>query len=153
MVSVQRQIVSWWSLYLLSEAIVVPQVSSLGISCRLLFHWTCHFWVGLHCSTNIFFYLKASPMSGLQHEWGCGSLLFNLTCSVILGWGAGHWKQIPLGYVVVLEVDEPHWTCHWQMWHVLSGSTHLSVPFETRGHCPKWALCFMHFPGLSQSGT
>ena len=71
----------------------------------------------------------------------------------VLWWEVGHWKQIPLGYVAVLEVDEPHWACHWQMWHVLSVSTLLSLLVASWGHCPKWALCFMHFPGLRQSGT
>lgn len=118
-----------------------------------LFHWTCHFCVVLHLFVYIsFFYLKASPYLTFNMKQGCGTLI-HATFSVFWWWEVGHWKQIPLVYVGLFKVDGPHWPCHWQMWHVLSGSTLLCLPVATWRHCPKWALCFLHFPGLSQSGT
>ena len=47
-----------------------------------------------------------------------------------------HWKQIPQGYVGVLEVDWSHWACHWQMWHVVPGSTLLSLLVIHEGTVP-----------------
>ena len=39
-----------------------------------------------------------------------------------------------------------------QLWqYVLSGFTLLRFQVALQGFCPKWALCFMHFPGLSCS--
>ena len=39
------------------------------------------------------------------------------------------------------------------MAHVLSHSTLLSLQVALQGTCSKWALGFMHFPGLSCSGS
>ena len=39
------------------------------------------------------------------------------------------------------------------MVHVLSHSTLLRLQVVLQGHCPKQALRFMHFPGLSCSGS
>ena len=72
-------------------------------------------------------------------------------CYCVVG-KEGHCKEIPLGCVEVLTVDGPHWVCHSPKWHVLSGSTLLRLQAALQGHCPKWELCFMHFPGLSHSG-
>ena len=37
--------------------------------------------------------------------------------------------------------------------HVLSGSTLLRLQDDMQGNYPKWALNFVHFPGLSCSGS
>ena len=39
------------------------------------------------------------------------------------------------------------------MLHVLSLSTLLRFQVALKGNCPKWALGFLHFPGLSCSGS
>ena len=69
--------------------------------------------------------------------------------------GEEHCKQnwLVCGYVWgVLTVDGPHWVCHSPRQCVLSRSTLLSLQGALQGHCSKWALHFMHFPGLSCSG-
>ena len=38
-------------------------------------------------------------------------------------------------------------------WHVLPGSTLLILQGVLQGHCPKWTLHFVYFPGLSHSGS
>ena len=149
--SVQCQIVSFWRLCLLSEAAIVPQLNSPSINCILiLLNLSLLGWFTLH---YLYFLLlfESLSISGFQHETRMP--LIWPTCLVFWWWEVGQWKQIPLGYVGVLVVDEPHWACHWQMWHVLSVSILLSFPVATWWHCPKWVLCFMHFPGLRQSGT
>ena len=64
-----------------------------------------------------------------------------------------HCKQISLACVgSACSV----WTTlglHQLMAHVLSHSTLLSLQVALQGNCPKWALGFMHFPGLSCSGS
>ena len=53
----------------------------------------------------------------------------------------------------MLAVDEPHWICHSPRQCVLPRSTLLRLQGALHGHCPKWALHFVHFPGLSCSGS
>ena len=64
-----------------------------------------------------------------------------------------HCKQISLACVgSACSV----WTTlglHHLMAHVLSHSTLLSLQVALQGNCPKRALGFMHFPGLSCSGS
>ena len=50
-------------------------------------------------------------------------------------------------------MDRPHWVCHSPRQHVLPGSRLISLQGALQGHCAKWALRFMHFPGLSRSGS
>ena len=48
------------------------------------------------------------------------------------------------------------WTtlvCHSPRWCVLPVSTLLRFQGALQGHCPEWALCFMHFPVVSCSGS
>ena len=82
-----------------------------------------------------------------------GGHLFRLTCSVVL-WG---WRDIGNKHCWhmcgVLTVDGSHLVCHRSRWHVLPGSTLLKLQGALQEHCPKWSLCFMHFPGLSCSGS
>ena len=53
----------------------------------------------------------------------------------------------------VLAVYGPHWVCPLLTAHVLSWATLLRFQVAQQGHCPKQALGFMHFPGLSCSGS
>ena len=81
------------------------------------------------------------------------SALFRLTCSVVL-WGGRntankyHWRVWG-----VLAVYGPHWVCPSSRRCVFPGSTLLRLQVAQQGHCPKRALCFMYFPGLSCSGS
>ena len=86
-------------------------------------------------------------------EGGTGGHLFRLTCSVVLLWGRNTANKYRWHVWGVLTVDGPHWVCHNPRWHVLPGSTLLSLQGALQGHSPKWALHFMHFPGLSHSGS
>ena len=71
--------------------------------------------------------------------------------------GEGNWKQISLACV------ESARTLHTCVWTTLglpklkavcaSVSTLFKLQYTLQGHCPKQALCFMHFPGLSLSGS
>ena len=84
---------------------------------------------------------------------GKGGHLFRLTCSVVL-WGGRntankyHWRVWG-----VLTVYGPQWICPSSWRHVLSWSTLLRFQVAQQGHCPKRTLCFVHFPGLSCSGS
>ena len=111
-----------------------------------LFCWTSPFCVGLCFFVYIsFFYLK--PLHIWFSTWNKGVVASYSTSLVQCFHGeVGHWKQITLGYVGVLEVDLSHGACHWKMWHVLSGSTWLRLLIDIWGNCLTWALCFMHFP-------
>ena len=80
---------------------------------------------------------------------GRGGLLFRFASSVVLCGGSGttdkyHWRVWG-----VLTVFQPHWVC--------PCPGHVCFP---RVHCPgssllfrEWALSYMHFPGLSHSGS
>ena len=52
----------------------------------------------------------------------------------------------------VLAVYRPHGVCP-SSWSVLPGSTLLRLQGVLQGHCPKLALHFVHFPGLSHSDS
>ena len=86
-------------------------------------------------------------------QWGEGGHLFRLTCSVVL-WGERntankyHWRVWG-----VLIVYGPHWIFPCSQQCVLSGSTLLRLQVALQGYCPKQTLCFMHFSGLSFSGS
>ena len=64
-----------------------------------------------------------------------------------------HWRQISLACVGSARSVSatmglpPLTTC------VLSQSTLLRLQVALQGNCPKWALGFMHCPGLSHSGS
>ena len=53
----------------------------------------------------------------------------------------------------ILAEHGPHWVCPSSWQHVLSWSTLLRFQVAHQGHCPKWTLYFVHFPGLSCSGS
>ena len=83
---------------------------------------------------------------------GGGSHLVRLTCSVVL-WGRRntaskyHWHVWG-----VLSVSGPHWVCPHSAC-VLSRSTLLRLQVALQGNCLKRALGWVHFPGLSCSGS
>ena len=52
-----------------------------------------------------------------------------------------------------LTLYGPHWICPSSRWRVLPGFTLLRLQGAVQEHCPKWALHFLHFPGLSHSGS
>ena len=59
-----------------------------------------------------------------------------------------HWHVFGL-----LTIYGPYWVCPSSWWHVLSWSTLLRFPGTLQGQCPKWALHFIHFLGLSLAGS
>ena len=105
------------------------------------------------------FILASFVSKSFQHlictltQGGQGSHLFRLTCSVVL-WGRRDLANKYCWHVWgVLTVDGPHWVCHSPRQCVLSRSTLLSLQGALQGHCSKWALHFMHFPGLHCPGS
>ena len=53
----------------------------------------------------------------------------------------------------MLTVNGTYWVCPSSWRHVLSWSTLLRLQVALQGCCPKWALHFVHFPGVSCSGS
>ena len=104
------------------------------------------------------FILASSVCKSLQclisslTQGGKGGHLFRLTRSIVL-WGGRNTVNKYCWHVWgVLKGYGPHWVC----------PTHsvCAFPIYTaqaqgalQGHCPKWALHFVHFPGLSYSGS
>ena len=85
-------------------------------------------------------------------QGGRGGHLFRLTCSVVL-WGGKNTANISLVCMgsarsVWTTLGLPQLTAH-----VLSQSTLLRLHVVLHGSCPKRALGFVHFPGLSCSGS
>ena len=62
-----------------------------------------------------------------------------------------HCKQISLACVGSAHRVWPHWICPSSWWHVLSQSTLFRLQVALQGNCPKQALGFVHFSGLSCS--
>ena len=82
-----------------------------------------------------------------------GDHLFRLTCSVVW-WGQRYTANKYCWHVWgVLTVYGTYWVCPSSRRHVLPGSTLLRLQGALQGHCPKWPLCFVHFPGLSCSDS
>ena len=53
----------------------------------------------------------------------------------------------------MLAVYGPHWVCPSSRSRVLPESTLLRLQGALQGHCLKWVLHFVHFQGLSRSGS
>ena len=91
-------------------------------------------------------------ISTLTQE-GEGGHLFRLTCSVVL-WGGRNtankycWHMWGVLCSVRTALGLPQLTVG-----VLSWSTLLRLQVALQGNYPKWALGFVHFPGLSCSGS
>ena len=80
-------------------------------------------------------------------QGGKGGHLFRLTCSLLSRGGRNTANKYLWRVWGVLTVYGP---CSWC---VLSRSTLLRLQGALQGHCPKWVLCFVHFPSLSHSGS
>ena len=104
------------------------------------------------------FCLLVSSVSNFCSEprWAVVVTFFRLTCSVVL-WGGRntankyHWRVWG-----VLALFQPRWICPCSQCvcspsvHCLGSSQALSC---SAGNCLMWALCFVHSPGLSRSGS
>ena len=84
---------------------------------------------------------------------GEGGHLFRLTCSVVLWGGRNTANKYHWHVWGVLAMYGPHWVCPSSRQRVLSRSTMLRQQVALQGYCPKWALSFVHFPGLRCSGS
>ena len=87
---------------------------------------------------------------------GKGGHLFRLTCSVVL-WGGRNIANKNITGVCgecLQCMDHTEFApAHWHFPGVLSRSTLLRLQVALQGNCPKWALNFVYFPGLSCSGS
>ena len=92
-------------------------------------------------------------LSSTLTQGGEGGHLFSLTCSLVLWGGRNTTNKYHWCVWGVLTVYGPHWVCPSSRRHVLPGSTLLRFQGALQEHCPKRALCFMYFPGLSCSGS
>ena len=124
-----------------------------SIKCRLSICCTCYFQSGSPFFVYFGFLCKSLQclISALT-QGGEGGHLLRLTCSVVLWRGRDTANKHRWRVWGVLAVDGPHWVCHSPRQHVLPGSRLISLQGALQGHCAKWALRFMHFPGLSRSG-
>ena len=125
-----------------------------SIKCRISICCTCYFQSGSPFPLLCLFWLplQVSSVSNFCPHTRGRRWPLRLTCSVVL-WrrrdsaNKHHWRVWG-----VLAVDGPHYVCHSPRQHVLPGSRLISLQGALQGHCAKWALRFMHFPGLSRSG-
>ena len=85
-------------------------------------------------------------------QGGKGGHLFRLICSVVLWGGRDTANRYRWPVWGVLAVDGPHWVCPSSRRVCLPGSI-LSGSRVLCRHCLKWTLHFVHFPGLSHSGS
>ena len=130
-----------------------PLQCLVHVNYRVLCCCNCHFQSG-----SLFFILASSVCKSLQclistlTQGGEGGHLFRLTCSVVL-WGRGHCKQTLLACVG--SARSVGTTLHLTLLRhsVLPRSTLLRLEGALQGRCPKWALSFVRFPGLSYSGS
>ena len=105
------------------------------------------------------FILASSVFKSLQclisalTQGGEGGHLFRLICSIVLWGGRNTANKYHWHVWGVLAVYGPHWVCPSSLWRVLSRSTLLRLQVALQGYCLKWTLHFMHFPGLSCSGS
>ena len=86
-------------------------------------------------------------------QGGEGGHLFRCTCSVVLWEGRDTANKYLWRVWGVLAVCGPHCICPSSPQRVLSQSILLRLLVALQGCCPKWALHFQHFPGLSCSGS
>ena len=105
------------------------------------------------------FILASSVCKSLQclisalTQGGEGGHLFRLTCSVVLwgGWNTANkypWCVLGSAFSVWTTLGLPQLTVH-----MLSWSTLLRLRVAQQGNCSKWALHFVHFPGLRCAGS
>ena len=152
--SVQAQIVPCSSLYLFSRSIG-PVQCLVNVYYRVLICYTCHFQSGclffVYCG---FLCLQVSSVTNFHPDtrgqrW---PLIQTRLFSCIVGM-EGYCKRISQHVWGVLTVYGPHWVCPSSWQYVLSRSTLLRLQGALQGNCPKQTLNFIHFPGLSHSGS
>ena len=86
-------------------------------------------------------------------QGGEGGHLFRLTCSVVLWGGRNTANKYHWHVWGVLAVYGSHWVCPSSQQNVLSWSTLLRLQVALQGNCLNQALHFLHFSGLSCSGS
>ena len=139
------------------EFLVSPYASSLGLQVpsnvasanyRVLLCCTCHFQSRSLFVYFVFLCLQVSSVSNFCPDTRGLKWSFMFNCAV---GREGHCKQISLVCVgsarsVWATMGLPPFTAC-----VLSPSTLLRFQVALQGNCPKWALGFVHFSGLSCS--
>ena len=125
----------------------------VNVNYRISICWNCHFQSGSLLFISASSVCKSLPcLIPTLTRGGKGGHLFRLTCSVVL-WGGGDSANISLGCVgrapsVWTTLGLPQLKAS-----MLPGSPLLRFQGALQGNCLKWALCFMHFPGLTRSGA
>ena len=151
--SVQFQTVPCSSLYFSRS--IGPFQRLVSANYRVLICWTCHFQ-----SSSLFFVyfgflcLHVSPVSHFCPDTRGRklSLIKSHLFSCVVG-RQEHCKQYHWHLLGVLRVYGPHWVCPSSGWHVLFRFTLVRLQVSLQRYCPKQALCFLHFPVLSCSGS
>ena len=152
--SVQFHIVPCSNLYFFSRS-AGPFQCLVNANYRVSICCACHF----ASSSLLFVYfgllcLQVSSVSNFHPDTrGWGGHLFRLTCSVVLWGGRNTANKYHWHVWGVLEEDGPHWVCHSPGWCVLPRPTLPRLQDTPWGRCPKWALNFIYFPGLSHSDS
>ena len=145
-----------WFLFplVLLKVSIGPFQCFVDVYYRVLICCTCHFQSSSLCLFQFFSVCwSLQCLISALTRGGEGGHLFRFTFSVVL-WGGRntankyHWRVWG-----VLVVYGSHWVCPSSLWPVLSGSTLLRLQVALQEYCPKLALRFMHFPGLSCSGS
>ena len=152
--SVQFEIVPCFCLHFFSRSIG-PFQCLVNTNDRVLICCICCFQSG-----SLFIILAYSVCKSFQcliftlTQGGEGGHLFRLTCSAVL-WGRKNTAKkkkslacVGSAHSVWITLGLPPITAC-----VLSQSTLLRLQVALQGNCPKRALGFMHFPGLSRSGS
>ena len=151
--SVQFQIVRCSSLYFFSRSIGSFQCL-VNVNYRVLICCTRHFQ-----SILSLFILASSVCKSLWclistlTQWGEGGHLLGSRVQLCCGERETLQTNITGMCGGVLIVYGPHWIFPCSQQRVLSGSTLLRLQVALQEYCPKQTLCFMHFPGLSFSGS
>ena len=152
--SVQFQIVPCSSLYFFSRSIG-PFQCLVNVNYRVLICCTCH----LQSSFLFFVYFDFLCLQVYSclifplTKGGKGGHLFRLACSVALWGGRDTANKYHWHVWGVITVYRPHCVFPRPLRHVLSWSTLLRLQVALLVYYPKQTLCFMHFPGLSHSGS
>ena len=130
-----------------------PLQCLININYRVLIYFTCHFQSSFHFFVYFdFLCLQVSSVSNFCSDTGGkGGHLFRLTCSVVLWGGRDPANKCQWCMWGVLTASGPHWVCPSSRQCVLPQSTLLRLQVALQDHCPKQALCFLNFPGLSHS--
>jgi len=115
---------------------------------RVLVCFTCHFQSG----SLFFVYFGFVCLQGLISTLTQGSEVVTYLASLFQLCGGRHTSNKYCCHVWgVLTVYGSHWVCPRSRQLVFPGSTLLRLQGALQGHCPKRALHFVHYTGLSHS--